>query len=183
MNVLDYVIFAFLAISMIIGFVKGFIKQLLTVGGFIVVPLLTATLTPYVQNWFSGIEALSNISAPMAMFATLIALAIVYAILAWLIGKLLKKIKLIKALDKILGGLMGIVVVYLLFAVVFGVFTLTSEEFLPTLRSLLGDSIETSWFNANVYSNNFFGNWVINGIYEKLIENFPQAEEAARALV
>ena len=178
MNVLDYIIFAFLAISLITGFVKGFIKQLLTVVGVIVVPTLTATATPYVQTWLGGIEQLANISAPLAMFATLILVALIYAFVAWLIGKILRKIKIIKALDKILGGLMGIVVTYLVFAVFFGLFTYTKPEFLPTIRGWLGDSLETSWFGANIYGNNFFGQWVIEGIWEKLIDSLQPSTEA-----
>ena len=178
MNVLDYVIFAMLAISLIVGLIKGFIKQILTVVGVIVVPTLTATATPYMQTWLGGFEQLANISAPLAMFATLVIVALVYALVAWLIGKLLKKIKIIKALDKILGGLMGIVVVYLVFAVFFGVFSYTNEEFLPTIRGWLGDSLETSWFGTNIYSNNFFGEWVILGIWQKLIDSLQPSAEA-----
>ncbi|MCH5159889.1 MAG: CvpA family protein [Clostridiales bacterium] len=180
MNILDYVILGILAISMIVGFIKGFIKQLLTVGGIIVVALLTATVSPFVQNWLTGVIESDGTRAAVAMFGTVILLIAVYSVLAWLIGKLLKKIHIIKILDKILGGVMGIAVVYLVFAVIIGLFTMTGEGFLPTLKSLLGESIETSWFSTNIYSNNFFGKWVIEGIAEKLIQNFKPAEEAAR---
>ena len=182
MNVFDYVVLAILAISMIIGFVKGLIKQLLTLGGIIVVAMLTATVTPFVQNWLNGVMS-QDTSTAVAMFATVILLSVVYGIVAWLIGKILKKIKIFKALDKFLGGVMGIAVVYLVFAVIFAVFTQTGEGFLPTLKSWVGDSLETSWFNAHIYNNNFFGDWVINGIAEKLIQNFRPSEEAARAIV
>ena len=182
MNVLDYVILGILAISMIIGFVKGLIKQLLTFGGIIVVALLTATVSPIVQSWLVGVIESDGTRAAVAMFATVILLAVVYGVVAWLLGKLLKKIRLIKVLDKVLGGVMGIAVVYFTFAVIFALFTQTGEGFLPTLKSWLGESIETSWFNANIYNNNFFGNWVINGIAEKLIESFQPAESAIRHL-
>ena len=183
MNIIDYIILGILAISMIVGFVKGLIKQLLTFGGIIVVALLTATVSPWVQSWFASSIESEGTRAAVAMFATVILLAVVYGVVAWLIGKLLKRIHLIKVLDKILGGVMGIAVVYFTFAVIFAVFTQTGEGFLPTLKSWLGESIENSWFNAHVYNNNFFGNWVINGIAEKLIQNFKPSEEAARAFV
>ena len=171
MNFIDYIIFAILAISMIVGFVKGFIKQLLTFGGIIVVALLTATLSPIVQGWLSGVIEAEGTRAAVAMFATFIVLAIVYGVLAALLRKLLNKIHLVKIIDKILGGIMGIAVVYLVFAVIFGLFTMTGEGFLPLLKSLIGEPIETSWFNANIYNNNFFGEWVIRDIAEKLIQN------------
>ena len=185
MNVIDYVIFGILAISMIIGFFKGLLKQLLTFGGIIVVALLTATVSPFVQNWLSGVIEAEGTRAAVAMFATVVLLAVVYGVLAWLIGKLLKKIKIIKALDKILGGVMAIAVVYFTFAVIFGLFTMTGEGFLPTLKGWIGDAINNSWFGQKIYSvdANFFGKWVIEGIAEKLISNFQPAEEAALAFL
>ena len=176
MNYIDYVIFAILAISLVVGFFKGLIKQLLTVGGIIVVALLTATVSPFVQNWLSGLIEAEGTRTAVAMFATVILLSVVYGVLAWLLGKLLKKINLIKFLDKLLGGVMGIAVVYLAFAVIFGLFTMTGEGFLPSLKSFLGEPIQNSWFNAHIYNNNFFGKWVIQGIAEKLIQNFQPAE-------
>ena len=183
MNYIDYIIFAILAISLVVGFFKGLIKQLLMVGGIIVVALLTATVSPFVQNWLAGIIAAEGTRAAVAMFATVILLSVVYGLLAWLVGKLLKKITLIKALDKILGGVMGIAVVYLVFAVIFGLFTMTGEGFLPALKGWIGEPIQNSWFNAHIYNNNFFGKWVIEGIAQKLIDNLAPAEEAARALL
>ena len=185
MNILDYVILGVLAIGMIIGLVKGLIKQLLTVGGIVVVALLTATVSPFVQNWLSGVIAAEGTRAAVAMFASVVLIAVVYGVIAWLISKALKKVKIIKALDKILGGVVSIVVVYLVFAVIFGVFTMTGEEFLPKLKSLLGDQIENSWFAQKIYGVdvNFFGKWVVEGIAEKLIQSFQPAEEAARALL
>ena len=176
MNVLDYIILALLAVSMIIGFVKGFIKQVLTVAGIIVVALLTATVSPWVQSWFTGVIESEGTRAAVAMFATVILLAVGYGVLAWLVTKLLKRIRIIKVLDRVLGGVMGIAVVYLVFAVVFALFTQTGEGFLPKLKEWLGESIQNSWFNNHIYNHNFFGDWVINGIAEKLIQSFKPAE-------
>ena len=175
MNVLDYVILAILAISMIVGFTKGLLKQLLTVAGIIVVALLTATVAPIVQSWLVNVIPSEGTRAAVAMFAAVILLAVAYGVLAWLLGKILKKVKLIKALDKILGGVMGIAVVYLVFAVIFALFLDTGDGFLPTLKGWLKGSIENSWFNAHIYNKNFFGDWVINGIAQKLIESFKPA--------
>ena len=182
MNTLDYVIFVALAVCLVIGFIKGFIKQLLAVGGVIVITTLTATVTPYVDNWIAPYIASEGTRAAVAMFGAVILLAVAYSLVGWLIGRILKKISIIKALDKILGGVVGVVAVYLIFAVVFALLTQTGDMFLAKITAMLGDSIATSWFNTHVYSNNFFGNWVINGIWEKLSESLNPAEEAARAL-
>ena len=185
MNILDYVILGVVAISLVIGLVKGLIKQLLTVVGIIAVATLTATVSPFVENWLSGVIAAEGTRAAVAMFASVVLIAVVYGVIAWLIGRAFKKVKIIKAVDKILGGVVSIVVVYLVFAVIFGVFTMTGEEFLPKLKSLLGDQIENSWIAQKIYGVdvNFFGKWVVEGIAEKLIKSFQPAGEAALALL
>lgn len=177
MNVIDYVILGILVVSMIIGFVKGLLTQLLTVAGIIVVALLTATVSPFVQSWLVNVIAEEGVRAAVAMFATVILLSAAYGVVAWLIGRLLKKIKVIKTLDVIFGGVMGIAVVYLVFAVIFALFTQTSETFLSSLKGLIGDKLETSWFGTHIYSGdkNFFGTWVINDIAQKLIQSFQPA--------
>lgn len=175
MNVFDYIILAILAISMIIGFVKGFLKQLLAVAGIVVVAMLTATVSPFVQNWLVGIIPNDGVRTAVAMFATLILLSVVYGVLAWLLGKLLKKINIVKFLDVIFGGIIAIAVVYLAFAVIFAVILNTGEGFLPHLKSWIGDSLKNSWFNEHIYKNNFFGDWIINDIAQKLIQSFQPA--------
>ena len=175
MNVLDFIILAILALSMVIGFFKGLIKQLLTVVGIVVVAMLTAIVAPYVQNWFASTEMAEGTRSAVAMFATVILLAVVYSILAMLVSRLLKRFHLIKMLDRLLGGAMGIVVVYLVFAVIFALILNTSAEFLPKLKSWLGESFGNGFFGTKIYKNNFFGDWVINDIAEKLIKSFKPA--------
>ena len=181
MNIIDYVILGLLAISMIVGFFKGLLKQLLTVAGIIVVAMLTATVSPYVQNWFVNVIESDSVRTIVAMIATVILLAVVYGILAWLLGKLLKKIRFIKVLDKILGGVMGIAIVYLIFAVVYAIFNQTSAEFMQSIKqSGFGEKVYSSWFNTNIYGgdSNFFGNWII-GIAQDLLDKVKSSTEAA----
>ena len=180
MNTLDYVILVALAASLVIGFVKGLIKQLLAVGGIIVITTLTATVTPYVDSWIAPYIESEGTRAAVAMFGAVILIAAVYGLVGWLIGRILKKIKIFNLLNRVLGGVVGVVVVYLIFAVVFALLTQTGEIFLPKIKALLGESIETSWFAQNVYGNgrNFFGNWVINGIAQRLLDSLVPPAEA-----
>lgn len=186
MNTLDYVILVLLAVSMVIGFLKGFIKQLLAVGGIFVITTLTATVTPYVDTWIAPYIESDGTRAAVAMFGAIILISAAYALAGWILGKVLKKIGIIKVLDKILGALVGVVAVYLVFAVVFALLTQTGDIFLPRIKALLGDSVADSWFAQNIYGGgkNFFGNWVINDIAQKLLDSLmPPAEEAARAAI
>ena len=175
MNILDYVILGALVISLIIGLVKGLLKQILALVSIFVVVTLTATVTPYVDSWLVNVIQADGTRALVAMIASAILLAVVCGLISWLIGKALKKVKILKALDRILGGVMGIAIVYLIFAVLFALLTSTGEEFMAGLKGMLGGYLEDSWFAAHVYNNNFFGDWVINGIAQKLMEALQPA--------
>ena len=181
MNVLDYIIIALAAVGLILGLFRGFIKLVLTAVGVIVVAALTATVEPYVQNWFVNTGMSEGTRNVVAMIATVILLAFAYATVAYLISRLLRKVKIIGVLDRILGAVVGVAVVYFVFALVFALFTSTSDGFLPLLKSAVGDSFSNSWIGTHIYSNNFFGEWIINDIAQKLIDSLQQGDPQALA--
>lgn len=182
MNVLDYVIIALAVVGIVVGLFRGFIKLTLTVVGVIVVAALTATVEPYVQNWFVNTSMSDGTRNVVAMIATVLLIAAVYGFVAFLIGRLLRKVKIIKVLDRILGGVIGFAVVYLAFGLVFALIINTSDGFLPHIKNAIGDSFQNSWIGTHVYKNNFFGDWIINGIAQKLIDGLqPNKDPAALA--
>ena len=185
MNVLDYVFLALVAVAFILGLFKGLIRQILTIVGVILVAALTATVEPYVQSWFVNTSMDEGTRNVVAMIATVILLTVAYALLALLITKLLKKVKIIGALDRILGGVLGLAVVYLVFAVIFALILNTEDGFLPLIKSFAGEAFQTSWIGEHIYGNNFFGDWIINGIAGKLLEGLQQgaAPEALAGFV
>lgn len=184
MNVLDYVILALAIAGIVIGLFRGFIKLVLTAIGVIVVATLTATVEPYVQNWFVNTSIDEGTRNVVAMIATVLLLAAVYGLLAFIVGKLLRKVKIISVLDRLLGGLVGFAVVYFVFSVFFALLSGTGETFLPLLKSSLGESIQNSWIATHVYKNNFFGDWIINGIAAKLLERLqPSTDTEALARI
>ena len=175
MNILDYVIIAIFAFSVILGLFKGFIKQILTVIGVIVVATLTATIAPYVQNWLADAIPDDNTRTIVAMMASVFLLIIAYTIFALIIQRILQKVNIIKVVDKLLGGLIGAVAVYLVFAVIVALFNSTGEQFMPIVKGWLGESFKTSWVTTHIYANNFFGDWVIKDIAEKLLNYLAPA--------
>ena len=175
MNVLDYIIIALAAVGLVVGIIKGFLKQVLAVVGVFVVATLTATVQPYVQNWFVNTSMGDGTRNLVAMIVTVLLIAVVYGLLAWLIGKALKKVKIVNVLDRILGAILGVGAVYLIFAVVVALFYNTSPEFLSSLKESLGEQFDNSWIVTHIYAGNFFGDWVINGIAQKLLESLQPA--------
>ncbi|MCH5152803.1 MAG: CvpA family protein [Clostridiales bacterium] len=175
MNVLDYILLALFVASTVNGLFKGFIKQALTIIGVFVVTMLTATVTPYVQSWFVTVIENENTRTIVAMIASVLLLIVAYSIVALLIQRILKKVKIIGFLDRLLGALIGFGVVYFVFAVIFALFLDTGESFMPTLKGWVGDAFETSWIGTHIYANNFFGDWVIVSIAEKILNSLQPA--------
>ena len=171
MNVLDYIVIVLFVISTVNGIFKGFIKQALTIIGVLVVTMLTATVAPYVQSWFVNVIEDENTRTIIAMVATVVLLIVAYTILALILQRLLKKVKIIGVLDKILGGLIGFGVMYFIFAVVYALILDTGESFMPTIKGWIGDTFQNSWIGTYIYGNNFFGDWVIINVAEKILNS------------
>lgn len=171
MNIIDIIFLILLAGLVVLGVFKGIIKQGLVILGIFVVATLTATVAPYVQSWFAGVIENEGTRSVIAMIVAALILTVGYAILAIIVRKVLTKITIVGVLDKILGGVLGLVVVYMLFAVVFALFKDTGEDFMPLLKKFAGDAFNGSWVGENIYRNNFFGKWIIVDIAEKLLNS------------
>lgn len=164
MQIIDYVFIAMAAIGLIIGLVRGFIEQLLALLGIVAVAVGTSYLFKYPEQWFSGVITNQKALSIVAIVVTLIALSIVYGIIAWLVKKPFKSFKKMKAVDKLLGGVVGVVVVYALLALFVEALTRTDIEFMAKLSEMLATQTENSVIIKTVYSNNFFGRWIFDVI-------------------
>ena len=182
MNALDYIFIALVLVGLIVGIIKGLLKQLLALLGVVVVSTLTATVQPYVQNWFVNTSMSDGTRNVVALLVTVVLLSVVYILLALLVRKLLTRAKIVKALDRILGGVVGVASVYFSFAVVLALLTNTSESFLPKIKAFADQYISDSWIVTHIYKHNFFGDWVVNGIAQRLIENLQPTKPETEAL-
>ena len=170
MNILDYIVLILAAGCVVFGVFKGIIKQVLTIIGIIFVATLTATVAPYVQSWFANTSLDENSRTVVAMIATVVLLAAVYAVAAVLLQKLFKKHDIVKIVDSLLGAVLGFAVVYLTFAVIFALFNNTPDDFMPLLKSWAGSTFRDSWMAQHIYRKNPFGNWVVVDIAQKLLD-------------
>lgn len=175
MNWVDVIFLVALGLCVVIGIFKGIIKQVLTILGIFVVATLTATVAPLVQGWFAGVIDNENTRSLIAMVIAALILSTVYGLAAWLVNKLLKRVKIIKVLNRVLGGVMGLLVVYLLFAVIFALFKDTGENFMPLLKKAMGNGFNESWVGNHLYRLNFFGRWIVVGIAQRLLDSVTPA--------
>lgn len=171
MNVLDYIVILLFVVSTVNGIFKGFIKQALTIIGVFVVTMLTATVAPYVQSWFVSLIENENTRTLVAMIATVVLLIVAYTIVALILQRILKKVKIIGFLDKILGGLIGFGVMYFIFAVIYALVLDTGDSFMPAIKNWAGETFQTSWIGTHIYGNNFFGDWIIINVAEKILNS------------
>ncbi len=107
MNPLDWILLAVIGISMLIGLVRGFMREVLSVAGWVAGIWLAfvfaadlSELVPFADEWPL---------ARTAAVAVLIVVACVFAsaLIGWLLRELMKATRL-SAADRTLGGLFGL---------------------------------------------------------------------------
>jgi len=107
MNWPDYVVFAILGLSVIVGFFRGFLREVLGLviwaAAFWVAFTFTSSLTPFLEN---GIE-LPSARTAIAFAMLFLAALIVGGLISWLIGQMVEKTGL-SGTDRMLGGVFGI---------------------------------------------------------------------------
>lgn len=173
MQVIDYVIIAIAVIGLIIGLVRGFIDQLLALLGIVAIAVGTSYLFTFPQQWLAGVIPNEKIASIVAIVLTVIVLAIVYGVITHFVKKPFKSIKLIKSIDKILGGVLSVAVVYALFAIFIEALARPDIEFLAKINEMVSPHIENSVIVNTVYSNNFFGKWIFDVISSGIQQVFP----------
>ena len=174
MQIIDYVFIACFLIGLIVGVIKGLISQILALLGVVGVAVGTAYLFKFPQQWLSNVIPNENIASIVAIILTFVVLAVVYCVIAYFVKKPFKNIKLMKAIDKILGLVLGVFAAYAIVGVFVALLTQTNAEFLAKTKELLGAQMENSVIVKYVYSNNFFGNWILDIITKGVSSILPQ---------
>ena len=175
MQIIDFVILAILVIGLVIGVVRGFIGQLLTLLGIVVVAIGTSYLFRYPQQWLVNVIPNEQIVSIVSIVLTAIVILIVYSILAKIISKIFKAFTIMKVIDRILGAVLSVAVVYALMAIFVELLTRTDIEFMAKINEVLAPQTENSLLINTVYENNFFGKWILDVISDGISQIMPQA--------
>ncbi len=173
MNIVDYIVLGCMAVALVVGILKGFLKQIFAVVGVFVVAIGTSYLSPYPEQWLASVIENDSTRSLVALIATFIVLALVYGMVTALISKLVNKVHVLGTVNRILGAVLAVAVVYLVFAVIIGFLLGTSETFLPNIKKLAHDAFAESWVANNIYKNNFFGDWLVQLLGEKTPSVLP----------
>ncbi len=104
----DYVILAILALSVLVGFFRGFLREAMGLAiwaaAFWIAFTFLDKLTPYLENGIELPSARTAIAFAILFFAALV----IGGLISWLIGQMVEKTGL-SGTDRLLGGVFGIV--------------------------------------------------------------------------
>ncbi len=170
MAVIDYIFIALCAVMLVVGILKGFLKLLFGFLGIILIPIGTAYLSAYPQQWMASLITDQALLTIAALVVTFITLSLIYGMITALIVKLIHKATGLRAVDRIVGAVMSVAIIYLVFAVFESMITNTSEQFLPLIKKLVGDQFTQSKIMPTLYSNNFFGDYIVDIIKDRLAQ-------------
>lgn len=175
MKVIDFIVLGLAVFFMIRGLLKGFLGQLFGVIGTALVAIATANLYQFPAKWMSNLIVDENTRLAVALIATGAVLFLVYKLITMLIVKLVTKNKGLGALNRVIGMVLGVAIVYVFTAIVVSLLFNTDDTFLVVIKKTIKPIFEGSWTATKLYSNNFFGDWIVQMIVEKFQSALPTA--------
>lgn len=185
MNVFDWIFIAALVLGLVLGLIKGFLKPLLSAIGFVVVAFGSSLLAPTVQGWMMGIEMGDDLRPLIAIAISFIGLLIIWALVSLILRKIITSRKGIGVINRLVGAVLGLAIVYLVFAVIVAFIVGPLGGLMPFITDKLGPEVEASWIRVHIYTDegNFFGNWIIGSMAQKIMEIIQGQQPEALAQI
>lgn len=164
----DLILCAVLLLGTLIGALRGFVKGVMKIAGVILAGIVAVTFCNVLQNqmeaWFGLTTKLTEAIGGHATIAYWLATAICFVALAlvtWLVcfllgiaGKsLISKVKFLRGVDRVLGGILGFVQTALILTVVLAIFYWVSK----TIPSV-GEFINLSTITSKIFNWEWFQN-------------------------
>ena len=104
----DYLILGVIAISLLVGVLRGFVKEAFSLAVWAAAFLAAFTMSGPVANWFQDSISLPSARTALAFAGVFVVVLLVGGLLTFLLGKLVEKTGL-SGTDRLLGGLFGAV--------------------------------------------------------------------------
>lgn len=164
MGTLDVIFILAMVVAIVFGLIKGVLKLILTFVGVFVVTSCVSLITPYTQVWMEGVISDPSSRSVIAMITAYVILIVVYIIIMAIVLKLLDK-GAIGFVNRILGMCIGIVIVYLIFAIICQLCTVTFNA-----SGEPKEFFQNSWVYRNIYEGdkNFFAKIILQKLGEVL---------------
>ncbi len=143
MNELDYAVIALVAISVIVGIVRGAVREILNVAGWILAFLLARAFAPNLAVYFSDWMAEPAYRVILAWLAIFMLILVISGLLASLISELMRKLGL-GGLNRTFGAVIGL----LRGALVILVLTLAAGMTTFPQSAMWKNAVVTSWLEV-----------------------------------
>ena len=182
MNALDWIFIAALAVGLVLGFIKGFLKPLLSAVVFLIVAFGTSLLSPVVQGWMMGVKMSDSIRSIVSVILAAFMLLVVCGAIAFILRKILTRRKSINFVNRLFGALLGVAIVYLVFAVIIAWIGGPMGE-IAGLKEKFGEDVNNSWIAAHLYKTNPFGKLFVDKMAEKLLEIIQNSNQEPAAFL
>lgn len=174
MQVLDYIIIGCAVVSFFIGLTKGFLTPVFNLAGIFVVMYAGGAFSSQLYTLLDGVIADENTRSIASAIASMLIVWLVYFLITRLIVKLIKKSKVLGGANRIIGGVLGIAIVYIIVAVVTA-FMQNDIALFASLREDYGEVYNQSWVVQNLFKSNPVGEGLVNSAFQKLIEMFENS--------
>lgn len=129
MNPVDWIIVGIVALSVLLGVLRGLVREVMSLAGWIVGIVLAIRYAVPLGRELPVDLAVAEVRTGLAALAIVLGTVLAAGLLAWLIGKLLAAVKL-SGTDRLLGALFGLVraALIVLLAVLFAGRTAVAQQ-------------------------------------------------------
>lgn len=178
MDIIGYVFLGLAVISLIAGLAKGFTNTLFglltAVGSIAVAVILTPTVSKldFVENLVEDTPIIINGTAvfflrTVIVFCVLFVLGlIVFLSLKGLFSAILKRVNLLKVLDKLLGAVVNVAVVWMIFGILFTLSSAGADWLIAIDQQLAESGIELGLANiAGEVFTHFTNSQILQTVY------------------
>lgn len=181
MTALDWIFIAALALGIVLGLIKGFLKPLFSVLGLVVVTMGTSFLSPVVQGWMMNANMSDSVRSLVAVIISAFILLIACGLIFFILRKIITRKRSINVVNRLIGAVLGVVIVYLVFAIVIAWISGPMGE-IAGLNEKFGEEVSSSWIATHLYVKNPFGKLVVDKMAEKMMEIIQNSNQEALAV-
>ena len=174
MLILDYIIIAVALVSFVLGLVKGFLTPVVNLAGFFVVLYAGGAFSSTLYPLISQVIPDENTCSIASAIASMLLVWFAYFLISRLIVKVITKSKVLGAVNRLIGGALGVVMVYLVVSIVTA-FMQNENTLFASIREQYGEAFNQSWVVQNIYKTNPIGEGLVNSAFQKLIELLENA--------
>ena len=118
MNVFDWIFIAALVLGLVLGLIKGFLKPLFSAIGFVVIAFGSSFLAPAVQGLMMNVEMNDSLRPLLAIVISVVGLILIWILISLVLRKIITARKGMGVINRLIGAALGLIIVYLVFAII-----------------------------------------------------------------